>query len=1576
MSDDEDFEDLFSFGGTTPGAPASAEGAAAPSSTGSDFDLLSDVSLTSTPHDAAPAAGAAAPTPRSTAGDEFDALFGTPPATPATPRTPLDMSAAEKDALLSIDETPGGKLQSSHLDDFHVHDEETRDMLDWLDDDNAAKKAKEEPSDEFDLDVALGGGSADVPAAEGKEDGGFGEDDDDDFDFDSMLAEADSAPSPKVTAAKTEPVTEIKEESSPSTPPEEVKPHVVPPPEKPVTSTEDVAESPKSDEEIVADSTEPETSGDAAAPAPIPEPAPRPTIEDELAFDQWDEEELEDLQLADSGEASGDKPSEGDTDETSGDDKASSSAEKDGGSAVAKPPPPTKITFTSLSDAIRSNASTVDDIRSLFNKENSLEGSVGVNKEDRSHLWTKIICGKILGDIEEGSLADSYREWEKKSEMKFDGEEYDEMIDSLLSQSCGAGKEDDAYLTKKHQVLSLSHFHSQKNSTSQGIDPLIPPVALAILEAGVPPAAASVVLSHIEPSSMPILRLSHDERYLAAKALHTDFYLLACYHLPLLVMHLDRHCPGWYWPRKEKDDDEETASTKEGGKKATESGEGAQDEKTDGRSGAEPEPEKKKKSDLEQNGLIPLSWLVTNFAGECGGSCMDHKNLLPLWDNILTKADHSWKYFLAIATLEKNSDVLLMTKGDELKEGFKKILAFDEAEFTAESFVGASEGKSDTGGKGMVSEWLSLAKSLIEATPASAIDLLRSADDRAVASALKVRQTKMEEEIKAQHDAEEEARRKERDERDKEAEKALNKARLTAYYRQYNPEKVDTIDKILKLFDGRMGVLNEKLKKKYGKGFLPEEDLKDQTKSFFESVNKSISDTKKHVSVAAERRKKKPQPYEARPQTKVVLEVSTTEVIPVICTTKGHDLATGEKMVPKRQTSDTNAALEFYLVDCRPEAIAAEQGRFPTAVTLSPEKLQDPDELQKLTDMFESLRSAVHICVMGEGFASFPVLYHHKLSNAEQKLLEDDISRISNCALFFLKRGFPFVSILRGGFAAAHAFLSRNGDELGMSPPEVLVDYDPEVSLFHQLETARQEEERYKSAPAREKTAKMLQRIIDNSMTRLTIEEQRINSLAKPETVDKMKQSARNLLGKAKPTTVPSIGFGRTPPLFMSKSFPSATKADSETAKKPEVADASESSGGENDGKDKETAASSRPPPDSGEAPAKGESANETSKISGAFASLSQRMQQSALSPKAAAADSGDSTAEGESAAKESAGSKISFASFTNRLKKPSDESKNAAEDGATTGSSTEKETSEESGNNNAPKATSTFASLSQRIQQSAAASVARASDSGQPTTEGEPAQKEKLSFSFTKEKMSFSSFTKRAQPHISETAKAVEDKTLDEGSETTEDEPKPGVATSERLSGFTKSFGGSLSALKEKAAAVKEANGKKDTEKGNGETTSEEEQHPTTDEGRFANRSKSFGGLSARLKSKQESNTEPKKPEGEDSVVSSLEQSSLGFLLKDEPRPKTRFQRLEEPEESISFDDDTKPPTPDSQEGGLNDLFLGLDPEPHGDPTKDLFADVSLSDSGEDPPAVATGEETSNTANAEETPAVAAKEE
>jgi hypothetical protein len=135
-----------------------------------------------------------------------------------------------------------------------------------------------------------------------------------------------------------------------------------------------------------------------------------------------------------------------------------------------------------------------------------------------------------------------------------------------------------------------------------------------------------------------------------------------------------------------------------------------------------------------------------------------------------------------------------------------------------------------------------------------------------------------------------------------------------------------------------------------------------QTRNFFESVNKSISETRKHVALSvAERRKKNAKPASTvnQAKSKVALEISPTEIIPHVCSTKGHNPITGERWAT---TPDNN--LKFYLIDCRPESIAKEQGRFPTAVDMGPNKLQDPDELQQLTDMFESLRGAVHICVM------------------------------------------------------------------------------------------------------------------------------------------------------------------------------------------------------------------------------------------------------------------------------------------------------------------------------------------------------------------------------------------------------------------------------------------------------------------------------------------------------------------------------------------------------------------------------------------------------------------------------------
>jgi len=1049
------------------------------------------------------------------------------------------------------------------LDDFQVHDEGTRDFLDWLDDDAGKKDSSKSAGNE----VAISNDKDDV--------GAKNDDDDDDFDFDAMLSEVgidDTKPTPAVTttaatAAKPDPtLVQTKEKAAPQKEVVQVKPPqphpkkvepielqkseqkpappaTLPPPKQQVNSTpveseakgiDDTAASevesaakeihdniaPLNDEaddfvmesaakveentadvamtdapnnsEVITKTNEieaNETSAEDGTQLQV-----RPSVEDELSYQQWNDD------------------AEEDNSEAIDDDKIPERSTAEDEVAVEKKP-----VFSCLSEAIRSNASTIEDVRLLFDREIGTDGVHSVSPEDRAYLWVKIICGKTLGDVDNSSLADSFREWQKNSNIETDPDEESSVFDALLTKASSIDNTNEQYETAKEQLLSLLNFYSQGKGSSSVTDTLLPPVAYAILRTGMPLDVASVVLSQIEPKAMPLMRLSIKERFLAAKALHADFYLLACYHLPLLMMHLDRNCEWWYWPKQEEEKVIEENAPDD--KDATSNNHETKED------GAESVGESAKTKRGEKKGLIPQSWFVTNFAGECDDACLDHANLLPLWDHILTKGDSSWKFFLAISVLEKRSDVLLMLTGEELRKELEELFQFNEA--PVDSFVGSSDGSGDD----MVSEWLSMSKSLIECTPSSVIELLRSADDRAVVNAIKLRQIQMEKELQAQADAHEAALKKEREERDAEEKKAEIKARLTAYYRTHNPEKIDTVDQILKLFDGRIGVLNEKLKKKYGSGFLPEgapiNQVSNQTKSFFMSVNQSINDTKKHVaaSVKERRRKSARDDTNLKSHVSVALEVSPTEVIPHICSKKE---ANGDR---NSRLANADGTLNFYLIDCRPESIAGEQGRFPKAINMSPEKLQDPEELQRLIDMFESLRGAVHICVMGEGFASFPVLYNHALSKEEQKLLEDDISRTSSCALFFVKKGFPFVSLLKGGFAAAHAFLSRSA---GLSPTDVLIDYDPDSSLFAQLETTRQEQERFKSASNREKTARAVQRIIDNSMTRLTLAEMRINSsaagLSNPENVVKVKQSVSGLTKQ-----IPTVSFGRTPPLFMSK---------------------------------------------------------------------------------------------------------------------------------------------------------------------------------------------------------------------------------------------------------------------------------------------------------------------------------------------------------------------------------------------------------------------------------------------------------
>jgi len=198
------------------------------------------------------------------------------------------------------------------------------------------------------------------------------------------------------------------------------------------------------------------------------------------------------------------------------------------------------------------------------------------------------------------------------------------------------------------------------------------------------------------------------------------------------------------------------------------------------------------------------------------------------------------------------------------------------------------------------------------------------------------------------------------------------------------------------------------------------------------------------------------------------------------------------------------------LVDARPSASAKTHGRFPTAVHIPPKSLLDPDLIQKELEVVESLRGSVHIVVMGEGVDAIPRLYDHALTPDELALSQEDSSRTEICALFFIKLGFPFVSILDGGFAAAHSFLYR---ERLFPMSKVLVDYEDNESIWAKLEKAHEN-------PFGE-VSRQISDLVDTGIsmgrrgltaTKLSLERMAIEHGVDGETRQKVQSGAKNLM--------------------------------------------------------------------------------------------------------------------------------------------------------------------------------------------------------------------------------------------------------------------------------------------------------------------------------------------------------------------------------------------------------------------------------------------------------------------------------
>lgn len=445
--------------------------------------------------------------------------------------------------------------------------------------------------------------------------------------------------------------------------------------------------------------------------------------------------------------------------------------------AIPPSPKPQVIRFESLEDALDSPLSTIEHLRGLF-----VDGGMKVDPKRRAHLWCRAVCGKQLEDLQSSSLADSFLKWQETANVE-EGDDVRSVFirkeAAILAERIVAGTDTMTLEEAKRALCEVLLFHYQSSSVaSEEMDPLLPPVACTLLSAGVPTAAASVMLTSIL-GIIPLLALTQEERWEAAKSLHTQFYLLACYHLPLLVFHLDRYAPGWYWPKKLGKDESDESVTQKG-------------------------------RNLESHGVVPQSWLVSHLAGECGGTLMNPIWLLSLWDLILTSSNNSLRFFLALAVLDKHSDVLLMLTGSDLLEELRRIMEFKEGT-TPEGFaIVAEEETSESEADDWVKEWCDRARSLWEETPRSEVSQLRTAEDEAVRKALFQRKKKMEEVLKARLEAEAKAHREaaeaEKERKSEEARLRLSRARLVAYYRTHNPEKEENIDKIMEVYEGRLEV--------------------------------------------------------------------------------------------------------------------------------------------------------------------------------------------------------------------------------------------------------------------------------------------------------------------------------------------------------------------------------------------------------------------------------------------------------------------------------------------------------------------------------------------------------------------------------------------------------------------------------------------------------------------------------------------------------------------------------------------------------------------------------------------------
>lgn len=164
------------------------------------------------------------------------------------------------------------------------------------------------------------------------------------------------------------------------------------------------------------------------------------------------------------------------------------------------------------------------------------------------------------------------------------------------------------------------------------------------------------------------------------------------------------------------------------------------------------------------------------------------------------------------------------------------------------------------------------------------------------------------------------------------------------------------------------------------------------------------------------------------------------------------------------QSPIVDEKIRYFIIDCRSNE-ELQLGQIPTAFHFDPNAVTDRQVLEQVLATLNPMKSKVHLCVMGHGYGhianairqqqqtSLAVPAAPSSSPSPFALKENffeayatNLTRVNSALLFLTKQGFPYVSVLDGGYAAAHRVLYDSKE----FTVDDLIDHNTPQCLFCQ----------------------------------------------------------------------------------------------------------------------------------------------------------------------------------------------------------------------------------------------------------------------------------------------------------------------------------------------------------------------------------------------------------------------------------------------------------------------------------------------------------------------------------------------